>query len=256
MSLNIQYCSDLHLEFPENRKFIKDNPLKPAAPILVLAGDIMLFADMEKGEDFLSYVADNFETTYWVPGNHEYYHSDAAKKCGVLDENIKSNVHLVNNVTKIHGDVRLVFSTMWTKINPANQWQIENSMNDFRVIKYEGYRLSIERYNELHEECMTYLREAISNSAGNKTAVITHHIPTFMNYPEQYKGDVLNEAFAVELYDMIEPSDIACWIYGHHHCNIPRYKIGNTLMLTNQIGYVKYREHQLFDTGKTFTIED
>jgi hypothetical protein len=36
--------------------------------------------------------------------------------------------------------------------------------------------------------------------------VVKHHVPTFMQYPEQYQGDLLSEAFAVELHDFIEPN--------------------------------------------------
>ncbi len=254
MPLTIQYCSDLHLEFRENREFIKANPLQPVAPVLVLAGDIVLFADMDRQKDFFSYVADNFETTYWLPGNHEYYQSDATGRCGILNESIRTNVHLVNNTTAVHGDVRLLFSTMWTKISPANEWDIQRSMNDFRVIKYDGRRLGVDKYNELHDDCMAYLKGKIESNTTGNTVVVTHHIPTFMHYPERFKGDVLNEAFAVELHNLIEPSNIACWIYGHHHCNVPEYKIGNTLMLTNQLGYVSYGEHKDFDKAKTITV--
>ena len=81
-----------------------------------------------------------------------------------------------------------------------------------------------------------------------------HHVPTFLNYPKQYKGDVLNEAFAVELFDIIESSSIDYWIYGHHHSNTPDFKIGNTSLLTNQLGYVQQNKNQLFSQNKAIVL--
>jgi hypothetical protein len=67
-----------------------------------------------------------------------------------------------------------------------------------------------------------------------------------MNYPQVYKNSPLTEAFAVELASLIRDSGAECWIYGHHHVNTPAFNIGVTRMMTNQLGYVRLREHRLF----------
>lgn len=65
---------------------------------------------------------------------------------------------------------------------------------------------------------------------------------------------MLNEAFAVELFPFIENSGIDYWVYGHHHSNIADFTIGKTTVMTNQLGYVEYGEHILFDNAKTISV--
>jgi len=191
--------------------------------------------------------------TYWVPGNHEYYHSDIATKCGVVNERIRNNVFLVNNTSVIQDDVKFIFSTLWSKISPAREWQIESGISDFHVIKYRGHRLSIAQYNQLHVDSLTFLQQELATKT-DKNVVVTHHVPTFMNYPEAYKGDVINEAFAVELFDLIEATSPDYWIYGHTHDNTPDFEIGKTRLLTNQLGYVKYGEQSGFSNVCNFVL--
>lgn len=250
----VQYASDLHLEFPQNKEFLKTNPFVPKGDVLLLAGDVVPFAVMDKHADFFSYISDHFKTTYWTPGNHEYYYFDAATKCGVLNEKIRDNVFLVNNIAIKNDDVNFIFSTLWSKVSPAHQLQIEGRMSDFHVIKYSGQRFSPAHFNQLHDECMTFLDQELQGRGSDKTVVVTHHVPTLLNYPEKYKSDFLNEAFAVELFNLIESAGADTWVYGHHHQNTPDFKIGKTQMLTNQLGYVKYGEHQLFSPEKVFEL--
>jgi 3',5'-cyclic AMP phosphodiesterase CpdA len=250
MELKIQYASDLHLEFPQNWKFIKANPFQPVGDVLVLAGDIVPFAIMNQHDEFFSYLADHFEQTYWLPGNHEYYHFDIATKCGVIHEKIKSNVTLVNNISVKHQGVDILFSTLWSQISISNQWLIERNMNDFHQIKHNGSHFSSDHYNALHFESLDFIKQSVKNPTAEKLVVFSHHCPTFLNYPPKYKGDTLNEAFASELYEFIESSNIAYWGYGHHHYNTPDFFIGNTRLVTNQLGYVEHRENSLFSSGR------
>lgn len=248
--MEIQYASDLHLEFPENKEFLKKNPLLPKGDILVLAGDIVPFAMMDKHKDFFTYLSDNFQTTYWVPGNHEYYYSDLSDKEGTFNEKIRSNVFLVNNVTSKHENTRFIFSTLWSMIKPENQWNVQHRLSDFHVIKYKKRQFLPSHYNWLHQESIKFLEKELKQNPKENTVVVTHHVPTFLNYPEKYKGDALNDAFATELFALIEENDPDFWIFGHHHYNGPDFMIGKTQLVTNQLGYVQAGEHKLFDSSK------
>lgn len=250
----LQYASDLHLEFLENKAFLKKNPLQLVGEILVLAGDIVPFYQLDRHKDFFNWLGDHFAQTYWLPGNHEYYHSDIMQHSGRVQENIRSNVTLVNNVAVQHGPVRILFSTLWTYINPAHEWQIERSMSDFQVIRKERYLFSTGKYNQLHEQALSFVKEELAKPFNGPTVVATHHVPTYLHYPEQYKGDLLNEAFAVELFPFIETSGIHYWLYGHHHSNTPPFTIGQTTLLTNQLGYVHCGEHVAFNSSAVIDV--
>lgn len=252
--MKVQYCSDLHLEFPENREFIKQNPLIPVGEILLLAGDILPFALIDKPCDFFNYVSDNFEQVYWIPGNHEYYQYDIKDVSYPLNEKIRENLFLVDNQSVKIKDVNFIFSTLWSHISDQNRWKIQQSISDFFVIKNNGCNLTALEFNELHKKCLTFIETSLSEHHGEKNVVVTHHVPTLMNYPKQYKSSPINEAFAVELFELISNSNVSNWIYGHHHANTSPFNIGNTQMLTNQLGYVRLNENKLFQRDLFFEI--
>lgn len=249
----IQYASDLHLEFPENKNHLMKNPIVPEGDILLLAGDIVPLTIIDEHKDFFNYISDQFQETYWIPGNHEFYHSDLNLGLNTVNMNIRGNIHLVNNEVISFGGFDLILSTLWSKISPNNRGQIERSLNDFRLIKKNGFPLNSENYNDLHKRDLEFIKQALGNSTTN-SIIVTHHVPTFSNYPDKYKGDSLNEAFAVELYSLITKSGPNYWIYGHSHFNTEDFTIGNTHLITNQMGYVMYGEHKSFNLKKTFSI--
>ncbi len=124
--------------------------------------------------------------------------------------------------------------------------KIQQRLSDFYAIRYNNGVLLPAVYNQLHQDSLTFINQELTSAKDERKIVVTHHAPTFQNYPEEYKGDPLNDAFATELHDLIDRAKIDYWIYGHHHRNIPDFNIGNTNILTNQLGYVKYNENKGF----------
>lgn len=252
--MKIQYCSDLHLEFPENKKFILENPIIPVGDILILAGDIVPFALMDLHENFFDYVSKNFKITFWIPGNHEYYYYERTDKFGTIDIKIRDNVFLVNNTVKEIENVKLIATTLWSAIPPDKQWLIQNALSDFKVIKPNKSPFLTDDYNQLHEESITFLKKELKQESDKQVIVVSHHVPTFFNYPPKYSDSKINTAFASEQAVLIENSKIDHWIFGHHHYNRADFSIGKTMMHTNQLGYVKYGENQGYSDCKHITV--
>lgn len=240
--MRIQYCSDLHLEFQENTNFLKQHPLVPGSRVLVLAGDIMLLSIRQNFKALIDYLSDTYEQVYWIPGNHEYYYYDLGKMQDPLCEKIRSNVFLLNNHTIHYNNVNFLCTTLWGNIRPTNELDIQQSLSDFHVIQWNERKFRPADFNQLHQNSISYLQSALKETTGQKNIIITHHVPTLFNYPSKYGSSFLNEAFAVELYDFIYDSNALYWIYGHHHHNTPSFKIGNTTLITNQLGYVQHEQ--------------
>ncbi len=247
--MKIQYCSDLHLEFRENSRFLKAHPLEALGEVLLLAGDILPFPLHKQPSEFIDFVADHYNAVYWIPGNHEYYGFDLGEVASPLFEKIRSNVFLVNNQVIPLNQLNLVCSTLWSHISPPNEWDLQHCISDFSAIRFKGRRFTPAHFNQLHETDLSFLKTALAANASATNIVVTHHVPTLLHYPEQYKGSFINEAFVTELHDFITGCGAACWIYGHHHTNTPAFTIGKTVLLTNQLGYVRDNEHGLFRSG-------
>lgn len=248
--MKIQYCSDLHLEFPANSVYMKVKPLKVAAPMLIIAGDLMPFGEMNKHADFFNWISDNFEQTYWIPGNHEYYQNDISLRSGVINEAIRNNVHLINNTAVVREGVSMLFTSLWSYISPVNEMKIRRSLNDFHVISYNDEKFTPRQYNMFHAESLRFLETEMKDRHDSKTIIVTHHVPTGENYPEEYRYSSINEAFCVSMDEFILRTKPDFWIYGHHHSNTPDFSVGNTRMLTNQLGYIGHGEGTGFSGEK------
>jgi predicted phosphohydrolase len=240
----IQYCSDLHLEFPKNRAYIQENPIIPTGEILILAGDIIPFQMMAHFDWFFDLLESQFKAVYWIAGNHEYYGSDITERSGAFHEKIRDNIHLVNNYRLDLPECTILFTTLWSEIQPQNMMPIQRGMSDYHHIRNGEYKFNPNDSTELFKANINFLETELQQMGTIKNQiVVTHHVPTYENYPTQYKNSLLNDAFATELTPLILKYAISYWIYGHSHSNVPDFKIGNTTLTNNQLGYVSHLEH-------------
>jgi predicted phosphohydrolase len=253
--MKIQYASDLHLEFNKNVDFLNSHRLIPSAEILILAGDIFPFFKYNENVKYFDFLSESFTEIYWLPGNHEYYYSDVIRYHKFGEKLVRPNIHVVKDKVVTINEVNLIFTTLWGNISVRNELYIKSHVSDFSCIRINGDDFKPKHFNELHKESLTFLENELELRQNEKNIIITHHVPTLFNYSEEYKNSPLNEAFVVELYDLVNKYQPEAWIYGHSHLNTPEFRIGKTKLLTNQLGYVEMHEHNAFRLNAIVNIE-
>jgi predicted phosphodiesterase len=253
--MRIQYASDLHLEFSDNYRYLKQNPLKPVGDILILAGDIgYLNDDNYSKHPFWDWVSDNYRQVIVAVGNHELYkYYDLAKMPRGLVCSIRDNVKCYYDAVVQIENIDFIISTLWAKILLENAYLTENYISDFRRILYNNEPLTWDNFNREHDKCFNFIRNEVLKSAAKHILVVTHHVPSFQLVSTDFTGSKINGAFTVELEEYIKHSPIEYWIYGHSHRNIDKV-IGKTKCVTNQLGYVVHNEHLSFDLEKIIEL--
>ena len=254
--MKIQYASDLHLEFADNWRFLKEQPLQVAGDVLLLAGDIGYLGDENYSKHpFWDWASENYRQVIACMGNHEFYkfYDIAALKDG-MDVAIRENVHsYYNAVIHLDEDIDVIVTTLWSSIPIKEAYYTEHVVSDFRRIIYGGTLLTPADFNREHERCLAFLKDAVRSSHAKKKIVLTHHVPSFRMQCPAFAGSKANGAFTVELEDYIKDSGIDYWIYGHSHYNVD-VTIGSTQCISNQLGYVFHGEHKTFNHGKYIIV--
>ena len=248
--MRIQFVSDLHLEFPDNRAWLAAHPLEVTGDILLIAGDTAYLDLPESGRetykayDFWDWASRNYKQVIVCLGNHDFYgYYDLATMPDGYCLDIRPNVKAYYNSVVHLPDVDIIVSTLWSFIEPGIDFIVERSVSDFYRIKYEGHRLNAQNFNAEHERCLAFIKQSVTESKAKTKIVLTHHVPTQLCTVDEFKGSTINGAFTVELGDYIADSGIDYWIYGHSHRNMDA-KIGKTRIISNQFGYLSHGEPQ------------
>ena len=68
--------------------------------------------------------------------------------------------------------------------NNSIEYVITNNQYD-KQYKIKGKKITSAHFNSLHQTDYAFLKTALSTSDSKANVVVTHHVPTFLNYPEQ-----------------------------------------------------------------------
>ncbi|MBK8953647.1 MAG: metallophosphoesterase [Chitinophagaceae bacterium] len=165
--MRVQYCSDLHLEDAVNNRYMKENPLGIAGDILILAGDISPLHDIYLNNSFFTFISNNYEQVFWLPGNHEYYHKDLSDYPFSCSIKLNPKINIVNNISVVYKEVRFVFSTLWSKISADETGIYEATIPDFKEITFEKRKLRVDDINGLHEKVLHFYTQNFPKTGTN-----------------------------------------------------------------------------------------
>ena len=254
--MKIQYASDLHLEFSENWRILRqEGPMDVRGDILVLAGDTGYLGDDNfSTHPFWDWASENYQQVIICLGNHEFYkYYDLSTMHEGLVGEIRPNVHYYyNGVVRIE-NTDFIISTLWAHIDLEDASITERGVTDFHRILYGDNILTFSDFNQEHQRCLDFIKRSVAESKAKHKVVVTHHVPSFQLMSPEFSGSRINGAFTVELADYIADSGIGYWIYGHSHRNIDK-TIGTTRCVSNQFGYALHMEHHSFDREKMIVI--
>jgi len=224
--------SDLHLERIDYLWSVD-----PAAPILLLVGDIGRFCDLEKYRAFITQCCDHFEKILLVGGNHEYYGTSHEEGLQLV-EDITSDTATQGKVLYLNRTTYDVPNTNITIAGCTLHSHIgdrSSLTNDFKRIK----DWTVDKHNSEHATDLAWLKSQLAQVGDKRRIIIaTHYAPTFegTSHPV-HKGSKFNQCFASNACEELQGSpggqSVTHWIYGHTHWNT-KFRRGNTLVMSNQ----------------------
>jgi len=209
--ISVQYISNLNLQncLLDHTKIIAKN-IPVVSSILLLLGNIgNPFTDSYAY--FLKEMNKKFEKVFVITGTIEYQYNDINETNQKISELVKclSNVSFLQNNVEDYLGIKWVGTTGWSRIdNPKNR------------IKYNVNKLSIDVYNELHQQSINFLQYSINTNQDHKLIILTHHIPSYSLIDAEYNIEVhkpYQQWYAAHFDDLIIGNEnvIKGWFYGN-----------------------------------------
>lgn len=266
----IQVISDIHLEF--YKSFPK---IVPQAKYLCLAGDIGTIKNKydTKVQKFLTYCSENWDKTFYVLGNHEFYQTAefAYKKTNFEDFELKyqsicsefHNVHLLSNSSvQIVPGLNIYGTTLWTG-NYGYPFELSEILNDYNMIAIKSTNSNVpvnSNYIDVLSKSQLNLLSNYLDTSITKNIIMTHFPPIrqgssnpkYLTQPEY----MANYFSWNNIYKQLNMSNIIGWISGHTHWSYD-INIDGMRFVSNQMGYKNEyaRGETGFEPSQVFEFE-
>ena len=276
----IQILSDLHLEAP---KAYDTFTITPAAPYLALLGDIgNAGAHREEMFAFLTHQLRAFRAIFFIPGNHEAYHStwpetlsalrDFEMAIALRQENDPSlglfvlmnraSFRIPSNLSG-SGDMLVLGCSLFSHVPSSRSADVALRLNDFYNT---GDEWDVRAHNAAHKRDVAWLNEQVANadrdSSIKDVVILTHWSPSLDEraLEPRHKGSTVESAFSTDLTceGCWLGSKVKVWACGHTHFNFEFLADRGEgrvplRIVTNQRGYY-FRPSERFDARKIIKL--
>jgi len=241
--MKISVISDLHIDVNDNYQYLL-NKLKNVdnTDVLIIAGDLSAFSYKKRNKFIDKVLLSQWKNVLLVPGNHEFYYQQVEEDKRLIHchERYMHNGNLLytlNNSSSVlkNSNVKFIFSTLWSNIE-RNVFSILMGLNDYRQIK--GF--DVAKNNQLHGMSVDFIKNELENTKDDEDVIIvSHHLPLYELIDTTYVNNILNEAYATNLFDSIidkYSNKIKYWISGHSHSECYKEVVG-VKFIRKPIGY-------------------
>jgi hypothetical protein len=235
--ISFQIASDLHIEI------CRDTPpalslIKPAAEILILAGDIGRIHKHQQLRTFLQDVCQHFRYVLYVLGNHEFYRvkgipDKSIDELWVMMRDIEkkiTNLYILNRSSLVIGNICIAGCILWSRplVNVPSF-----------IVRIAG--MNTDKYRSLHEQDVQYIEKIVRYCSSKKLrlVVVTHHCPSYSLLAGKKLQDKYKSLYVSNLDYLLDVTRVHTWICGHVNINFDLRTKNGTRLVSNQKGKPK-----------------
>ena len=266
--VSIQYSSDLHIDrYPLGVPF--ETFLQPAAPTLVLAGDICSVWNPLYTR-FLSWCSQKWQHIILLAGNHEYMcdtetiHTFEETEQEIRRISLQLGIHFLQGESyRLPGtNIRFVGATLWSAIDPAIWGEIVGNKGDFTQT-YQSMQIRV-RHTHPSDICALHalhkaylLSEMATQRKDEQLIVVTHHMPTMELIDTEHRTDRWRTCYASADDDLFLPN-LTTWICGHGHRSTTLRASNGLVLRMNARGYASQAARTIdrYNPTATFFVKN